>query len=91
MSLKSIKSLLAGILSIFLLLFSSNIFAQEQGKPGENPAVVKNEGFNAKKVIFGHIMDAHEFHFMEFKGSDGQKHPIAIPLPVFVYSPQKGF
>lgn len=84
MAAKSIKSLLVAGLSIFLVLFSPSAKAQEH-------APEKKEGFNAKEVIFGHIMDAHEFHFLEFEGSDGQKHPISIPLPVILYSPQKGF
>ncbi len=92
MSFKSTKSLLAGILSMFFMLFSSDILAQvHEPTVPENHATEKKEGFNAKEVIFGHIMDAHEFHFMEYEGSDGQKHPVSIPLPVFVYSPQKGF
>jgi F-type H+-transporting ATPase subunit a len=81
---KSIKSLLVAGLSAFLVLLSSGVKAQEHEE-------VKKEGFNAKEVIFGHIMDAHEFHFLEYEGSDGQKHPITIPLPVILYSPQKGF
>ena len=74
-----------------LLFCSYNIFAQqnEHNTPTEN-APEKKEAFNAKEVIFGHIMDAHEFHFLEYKGSDGQKHPVSIPLPVILYSPQKG-
>lgn len=89
---KSIKSLSVVVLAAFLLLFSSNIFAQEHNEhPTEGHTAEKEEGFNAKKVIFGHIMDAHEFHFMEYEGSDGQKHAVTIPLPVVLYSPQKGF
>jgi len=42
-------------------------------------------------VIFGHIMDAHEFHFLSWEGKDGEKHHATIPLPVILYSPQKGF
>jgi F-type H+-transporting ATPase subunit a len=86
------KSLLVLIFSGFLLLNSTALFAQNHEPNTEtSQPVEKKEGFNAKEVIFGHIMDAHEFHFMEFEGSDGQKHPVTIPLPVFVYSPQKGF
>jgi F-type H+-transporting ATPase subunit a len=31
-------------------------------------------------------MDNHEFHFAEFSG-----HPVSIPLPIILYSPQRGF
>ncbi|MGG9970503.1 F0F1 ATP synthase subunit A [Ferruginibacter sp. SUN002] len=91
MSAKSIKSLLVAVLSTFLVLFSANVKAQhEEHKTAEAHHEAKEEGFNAKKVIFGHIMDAHEFHFLSYKGSDGEHHAISIPLPVILYSPQKG-
>jgi len=89
---KSIKSLLVAVLSAFLVLFSANVKAQpEEHKAGEEHHEAKEEGFNAKKVIFGHIMDAHEFHFLSYKGKDGEHHALSIPLPVILYSPQKGF
>ena len=88
---KGIKSLLAAVFSIIFLFSSYNLKAQHE--EDETPAAHEAEGkeqFNAKEVIFGHIMDAHDFHFAEYKGSDGKKHPISIPLPVILYSPQKG-
>ncbi|MCR6721742.1 MAG: F0F1 ATP synthase subunit A [Chitinophagaceae bacterium] len=51
----------------------------------------KKEGFNATEVIFGHVLNGHEFHFMDITGDDGVKHPVSIPLPIILYSPQKGF
>jgi F-type H+-transporting ATPase subunit a len=91
MAFKSLKSLLAAAFIAFLLFFSINVMAQdEHHRNTEEHTANKEEGFNAKKVIFGHIMDAHEFHFLEYKGSDGEKHPVSIPLPVILYSPQKG-
>ena len=88
---KGTKSLLAAVFSVIFLFSSYNLKAQHEEH--DNPAAQEAEGkeqFNAKEVIFGHIMDAHEFHFAEYKGSDGKKHPISIPLPVILYSPQKG-
>ncbi len=92
MAFNSIKTILVLVFSTILLASSSDVVAQENESKttGEN-TVEHHEKFNAKKVIFGHIMDAHEFHFLEYEGSDGQKHPISIPLPVILYSPQKGF
>ena len=89
---KGIKSLLAAVFSVFLMLLASPLTAQHEGHPAPagHEASAPAEGFNAKKVIFGHIMDAHEFHFAEYKGSDGHLHPISIPLPVILYSPTKG-
>lgn len=50
----------------------------------------KKKLFDANEVIFGHIMDAHEFHFISYKSGGTNKH-VTIPLPVILYSPQRGF
>ena len=50
----------------------------------------KKEGFDANEVIFNHILDANEFHFFNYKGSDGKEHHVSIPLPVILYAPGKG-
>ena len=78
------KSFTVAAFSLFSLLISSTSFAKEGD--GE-----KKEGFNAQKVIFGHILDAHEFHFFDIINKDGSHIPVGIPLPVILYSPQKGF
>ena len=89
------KSLLVAAFSAIILIFSQKAFSQEHGSKIEN--VSKNaegqekKGFDAKEVIFGHVLDAHEFHFLSYKGSNGEEHEVAIPLPVILYSPQKGF
>ncbi len=91
MFVKGIKTLLAATFSIIFLFSAPAVLAQhEEHSVAETHESAEKEGFNAKEVIFGHIMDAHEFHFIEYKGSDGQKHPVSIPLPVILYSPQKG-
>jgi F-type H+-transporting ATPase subunit a len=95
MAFKSIKSLLAVVFSGILLAVSSSVFAQQepaehQPAAQEGEHAPKKEGFDAKEVIFGHIMDAHEFHFIDYKGSDGKEHAVTIPLPVILYSSQKG-
>ena len=88
---KSIKTILVAVFSTISLLSYTTAVAQQEdhASPAEHSAKA-TEGFNAKEVIFGHIMDAHEFHFFEYKGTDGQKHPVSIPLPVILYSPQNG-
>jgi len=50
----------------------------------------KKEAFNAKEIIFGHVLDAKYFHFLDIKHEDGTIHPVSIPLPVIIYSPQRG-
>src|SRR3954468_11916033 len=88
MASKSIKSLLVAVFSVSLVFFSNASFAQEkhEGEPGK-----KAKTFDANEVIFGHIMDAHEFHFLSYKGDDGHEHHETIPLPVILYSKEKGF
>lgn len=51
----------------------------------------KKTGFDASEVIFGHVLDAHEFHFLSYEGKDGKEHHVSIALPVILYSPQKGW
>ncbi len=92
MALKSIKALLVAVLGTIILATSYNASAQQNdANATEAHAETKKEGFNAKEVIFGHIMDSHEFHFLEFKGADGVKHALSIPLPVLLYSKTNGF
>src|SRR5688572_8231802 len=94
MVLRPAKSLLVAVFSVFCLISS----AQEQEHPDghietedhENIKKQETEKFNANEVIFGHVLDAHQFHFFSYKGSDGEQHHVGISLPVILYSPQKG-
>ena len=63
-------------------------FAKEggEGNGGE-----KKQSFNTNEVIFGHILDAHDFHFFDITHKDGSVTPVGIPLPVILYSPQRGW
>lgn len=87
--------MLVAVFSLFSVIFSSSAFAQETDHIDHHeqaPKTVHEEEnkFNANEVIFEHVLDAHEFHFMSYTGSDGHKHHVTIPLPVILYSPQKG-
>jgi F-type H+-transporting ATPase subunit a len=90
MRLLSFKSLLVAVFSTILMVFTVPVLAQHE-QEGHEPAThdgehaPKKEGFDAKEVIFGHIMDGHDFHFFDWKG-----HPVGFPLPVILYSQQKG-
>ena len=79
-----IKCLLVAAFSFFSCL----VFAQ--GEPGES-AKKEKESFDADEVIFGHVLDAHEFHFFSYQGKNGKEHAAVISLPVILYSPQRGF
>jgi F-type H+-transporting ATPase subunit a len=46
----------------------------------------KAGAINPSKVILEHVGDGHEFHFWTFNNK-----PVAIPLPVILYSPQRGW
>lgn len=79
---KKLQLLLLGL----LVSFSTNLLAQEE----TSKAAEKKEGFNAQEVIFGHILDNHEYHITGYKDAQGKEHPVSIPLPVIVYSKEKG-
>jgi len=74
---------------IFSLLFSV-LFTYGQHGDGEK-GQEKKKSFDANEVIFGHVLDGHEFHFFSYKDGDGKEHAAVIPLPVILYSPQRGF
>ncbi|MGE5520802.1 MAG: F0F1 ATP synthase subunit A [Candidatus Dadabacteria bacterium] len=87
------------LLVLLFTTFSLTLFSQER-EPGhgsienESAENVQQEGkkkFDANEVIFGHVLDAHQFHFLSYKGDDNKEHPVGIYLPVILYSPQKGF
>ena len=87
MGKNGIKLLLVAVFSLILLIFSNNGFSQ----PAEQKEPVKEKKvFDANEVIFGHIMDAHEFHFLSYKDGEGRVHHATIPLPVILYSKEKG-
>jgi F-type H+-transporting ATPase subunit a len=81
---KSIKALLVLVFSVLLLFSANNVFARDDHKE-------KKQEFNAKELIFGHVLNSHDFHFLDIKHEDGTSTHIGIPLPVILYSSQKGF
>jgi F-type H+-transporting ATPase subunit a len=88
---KSVKSFVVAVFSLFIILFSNVVIAQHEGAHGaeiteKGTTVQHEEKIDAAKVIMEHIMDNHEFHLAEMGG-----HPVSIPLPVILYSPQRGF
>lgn len=94
MALRRVKLLLVAVFSLFCTLFSGSLVAQENAHKEHAAADsghAKKEGFNAAEVIFGHILDNHSFHLLDYKGADGKEHAVAIPLPVIVYSKERGF
>ena len=80
------KTFTVAAFSIFCSFFSVPAFAGG----GEGEGDKKKKAFNAEEIIFGHILDGHEFHFFDIIKKDGTKKPVGIPLPVILYSPQRG-
>ena len=69
------KSFAVAVFSFFLLLYSLPSFAD--GGEGGNGAE-KKKAFNAQEIIFGHVLDGHDFHFFDITQSDGTKKPVGI-------------
>ena len=93
----NLKSTLVAVFSGILLIISSGqAFAQvhEEGaaENAHEPAVAHEPAaggeakFNPGSLIMEHIGDSHDYHFFDWKG-----HPVSLPLPVILYSPQRGF
>jgi F-type H+-transporting ATPase subunit a len=78
------------VCALVLSMPFSNVGAQateEHVNTTEAHEEIKEEKkFNASEVIFGHIADAHDWHLFTI----GEKH-VSLPLPVILYSPQRGF
>ena len=87
MGFKSLQLLLVAGFGIFLLLAFQTSYSQPTV---DTTKTAKGNSFDPAKVIMEHIMDAHEFHFLSYKGSDGEEHEVSIPLPVILYSQQRG-
>jgi F-type H+-transporting ATPase subunit a len=81
MRLNGLKSLLVVCFSLFSVLSSLPAVANEE---------VAGEKLNPAKVIMEHIQDSHEFHFFTLKNADGSEFHATIPLPIILYSKEKG-
>lgn len=84
---RRVKCLLGAAFSLILLVFFNTSFA---GQNGDTTGTKKKKIFDANEIIFGHISDGHEFHFFSYE-SGGKEHQVTIPLPVILYSSQRGF
>lgn len=70
---------MAAVFTSFLVLASQPLFAGGGGGK-----------LDPAKVIMEHIQDAHEFHFFTLTKTDGSEFHASVPLPVILYSPQRG-
>lgn len=65
-----------GIIALILSSFSV--------KANEEP-VKEQESFKPDKMIFEHVLDAHDWHIMTIG-----EHHISIPLPIIIYDTEEG-
>ena len=83
-------------LVLLTFVFSFSAFAYEPVEKDHNAAAAepakqaaqnaeKSGKFNAGELIIGHITDAHDWHI-----AGDEEHPIAVPLPVILYSKERG-
>lgn len=73
------------LLTFILFLGVSSLSAQHEEENTEHELVKENK-FDPGHFIFDHIGDAYEWHILTI----GHNH-ISLPLPVIVYSKEKGF
>ncbi len=59
--------------------------AEATAPAGEHAKPTEKKKFDAAEVIFGHVLDGHEYHFMDIG-----EHPVTLPLPIILYSPTRG-
>jgi F-type H+-transporting ATPase subunit a len=93
MAIIRLKYILALTFSLFLVLFSSSLMAQE-GHEAESAAhEPTEEKLDPAKIIMEHIKDAHEFHFftIENKENPHESFHASIPLPIILYSVKNGW
>lgn len=81
---------LFSLLVLVFTLFIASFHANAQEEHAASAGVVEghdgaNEALDIKKIIFDHVGDAHDWHFMTI----GHTH-VSIPLPVILYSPNNG-
>ena len=86
MASKWLKSLLVAAFSLVSLFFFN--ISQAQDSPGGANEADRKEApkLDPAKIILEHVGDGHEFHFFTF-----HKKPVTIPLPVILYSPERGW
>jgi F-type H+-transporting ATPase subunit a len=76
---------LVAAFSLCSVFFSNMSFAQDPAAAGAETGKKERPKLEPSKIILEHVADAHEFHFWTW-----HKQPVSIPLPVILYSPQKG-
>lgn len=98
MLLRRLQSFTIAVFSLFCIIFQGGLHAQhtETGhEANHEAAVIDSVGHSAEApkkgkldvaaVIFGHVLDGHDYHFMDIGD-----HPVTLPLPIILYSSTRG-
>jgi F-type H+-transporting ATPase subunit a len=88
---KSIKSLLVLTLSLLTTGFFAAAQNHEEGHAGGHETA-QEEKLDPAKIIMEHIKDDHSFHFFTIENKEHPEKTFhgSLPLPVILYSPQRG-
>ncbi len=87
---KSIKSLLVLAFSLFSIGFTATAQTHEPAA-GEHETA-KEEKLDPARIIMEHIRDDHSFHFFTIENKENPEKSFhgTLPLPVILYSPERG-
>lgn len=77
--------IIAAAFSLFFIGSSQTASAQHEVSAPE-----AEKAFNPGEAILEHIGDSHDFHFFSLPKRNGEVLEGSIPLPVILYSPQRG-
>lgn len=77
------KSLWSALFCLGMLFSVNMAWANEGGE--DHGDGHKTETLDPGRIIVEHVTDAHDYHFMTIGETE-----VSIPLPVLVYSPQRG-
>ena len=77
---------LTGVTNPAFAQHEENAAPHEATTHGEEHGEAGAKKFDASKVIFSHIADSHYWHLFDLNDE-----PVAMPLPVIIYHPEKGF
>lgn len=86
---RGVKCLMVAVFSLFFIHSGAQKKGQGNGhidtESGQKMGEETTKKFDANEVIFGHVLDAHQFHFFTYRN-----HHYGIPLPVILYAPERG-
>ncbi len=92
MDIQRIKSKWIAVFTAVCMLFSVQVFAQHEGEHAKEHGTENHEAghgeaeeMNPGLILMEHILDKHDYHFADYKGTS-----ISIPLPIILYSPERG-